>query len=148
MNDPEALNTISVSTDKSRLDIEVIHRFLFGSYWAEGVPIEVVRKSVENSLRFGVYDGESQVGFARIISDFATYAYLADVFILESHRGRGLAKLLMKEIMNHPELQGLRRFALATRDAHGLYRQFGFTELRKPESQMEIARPGIYKQKT
>ncbi len=141
------MNYILVSTDKSKLDLAVIHGFLSQSYWAEGVPLEVIKKSIAHSLCFGVYDGDQQIGFARVISDFATFAYLADVFILESYRGRGLAKLLMREIMSHPELQGLRRFTLATKDAHDLYKQFGFTELVRPDRHMEIARPGIYKQK-
>ena len=137
---------ITISTDKSKLDIATIHRFLSTSYWAESIPVEVVRKSIEHSLCFGVYDDGNQIGFARVISDFATFAYLADVFILESHRGLGLSKLLMREIMDHPDLQGLRRFALMTRDAHGLYRRFGFKEASRPDYQMEIVRPGIYKQ--
>lgn len=138
------MSEITISTDKSKLDLAVIQQFLSHSYWAEGIPIEVVRKGIEHSLCFGVYESDRQVGFARVISDFATYAYLADVFILESHQGRGLGKLLMREIMNHPDLQGLRRFALATRDAHELYRQFGFTALSRPANHMEIAHPGLY----
>ena len=106
----------------------------------------LVQKCIENSLCFGAYDEGRQVGFARVISDFATFAYLADVFILESHRGRGLSKLLLREIMEHPDLQGLRRLTLVTRDAHELYRQFGFTELARPGNYMEIVRRGIYKQ--
>ena len=141
------MDTILVSTDQAKLDLAVIHEFLSRSYWAEGIPLEVMEKSLAHSLCFGVYERDRQIGFARVISDFATYAYLADVFILESHRGRGLAKLLMREIMSHPELQGLRRFTLATRDAHGLYKQFGFAELARPDRHMEIARPGIYQQK-
>jgi GNAT superfamily N-acetyltransferase len=141
------MNTIVVSTDKSKLDLALIHEFLSRSYWAEGIPLELVKRSIEHSLCFGVYDPSQQIGFARVVSDFATFAYLADVFILESFRGRGLAKLLMREIMSHPELQGLRRFMLATRDAHELYGQFGFAALARPDYQMEIARPGIYKQK-
>ena len=102
-------------------------------------------RSIEHSLCFGVYDGSgAQVGFARVISDFATYAYIADVFVLESHRGQGLGKLLMEGITQHPELQGLRRWSLSTLDAHGLYAQFGFTSLKWPERYMEILRPGIY----
>ena len=145
MNSSEALNNISISTDKSSLDFEVIHRFLSGSYWAEGVPIEVVRKSVENSLCFGVYDGNHQVGFARVISDFATYAYLADVFIIEPYRGKSLAKWLMECIVAHPQLQGLRRWTLATRDAHELYAKFGFKPLQRPDRFMELHNAEIYK---
>src|SRR5262245_31928009 len=130
---------LTISTDKSKLDLTVVHQFLSGSYWAEGIPVEVVSRAIEHSLCFGVYDDGRQIGFARVISDFATFAYLADVFILESHRGRGLSKLLMREVMNHPDLQGLRRFTLMTRDAHGLYRQFGFAGASRPDYYMEIA---------
>ena len=133
-----------ISTDIARLDLDVIHSFLAHSYWAEGVAREVVARSIANSLCFGIYDGVRQVGFARVISDYATFAYLADVFVLESHRGRGLAKALMGTIMSHPHLQGLRRFTLGTADAHGLYRQFGFAEPRYPERQMERGDPDIY----
>jgi GNAT superfamily N-acetyltransferase len=141
------MNHISISTDKSKLDLAVIHEFLSRSYWAAGIPLEVVKKSIEHSLCFGLYYGSEQVGFARVISDFATFAYLADVFILEAHRGRGLAKRLMGEIMSHPELQGLRKFSLSTKDAHDLYRQFGFAELLRPDRQMEILKLEIYKPK-
>lgn len=135
-----------VSTDKSKLNINVIHSFLTTSYWAKGIPRSVVEKSIEHSLCFGVYHGDEQVGFARVISDYTTYAYLADVFILEEHRGNGLSKMLMKEIMAHLQLQSLRRFQLVTKDAHGLYRQFGFTESKFPDRLMEISRPDIYAQ--
>jgi GNAT superfamily N-acetyltransferase len=134
-----------VSTNPTRLDLDVIHGFLTSCYWAKGIPREIVARSIEHSLCFGVYDGNgAQVGFARVISDFATYAYIADVFVLESHRGQGLGKLLMEGITQHPELQGLRRWSLSTLDAHGLYAQFGFTSLKWPERYMEILRPGIY----
>jgi len=139
------MGNITISTDKSKLDLAIIHQFLSRSYWAEGIPLEVLRKAIDHSLCFGVYDEACQVGFARVVSDFATFAYLADVFILESHRGRGLSKLLMQEVMQHPDLQGLRRFSLATRDAHELYRQFGFTDLSRPDRQMEIVHHDIYK---
>src|SRR5215469_18411989 len=115
-----------VSTDPARLDLDVIHSYLAGSYWAEGIPRELVARSIENSLCFGVFRGEDQVGFARVVSDYATFAYIGDVFILAQHRGRGLGKFLMECVMKHPELQGLRRWSLVTRDAHGLYKQFGF----------------------
>jgi GNAT superfamily N-acetyltransferase len=128
---------ISIDTDRSRLQLETIHRFLAGSYWAKGVPLDVVRRSVDGSLCFGVYDGERQVGFARVITDHATFAYLADVFVEESHRGHGLAIQLMDVIVPHPQLQGLRRWLLATRDAHGLYAKYGFTPLAAPERFME-----------
>jgi GNAT superfamily N-acetyltransferase len=139
------MSNITISTDKSKLNLSIIHQFLSASYWAEGIPFEVVRKAIEHSLCFGVYDENQLVGFARVVSDFSTFAYLADVFILESHRGRGLAKRLMADVINHPELQGLRRFSLATKDAHGLYRQFGFTELSKSDRQMEIVQVDMYK---
>jgi GNAT superfamily N-acetyltransferase len=134
----------TISTDKTRLDIPGIHAFLRESYWASGIPREVVARSIENALCFGVYDDVRQIGFARVISDFATFAYLGDVFILASHRGRGLAKWLLACIRSHPDLQGLRRWMLATRDAHGLYARVGFTQLGKPEIFMELADPGVY----
>jgi GNAT superfamily N-acetyltransferase len=129
---------IVVTTDRSRLDLDVIHGFLTTSYWARGVPRETVARSMENSLCFGAFDGDRQVGFARVISDRATFAYVCDVFALESDRKRGVGKSLMAAIMAHPELQGLRRWMLATRDAHGLYRQFGFGAPAHPERQMEV----------
>ena len=134
----------SISTDTSRFDIDLIFRFLTTCYWAEGIPRDVVEKSIRNSLCFGVFDGEKQVGFARVITDRATYAYIGDVFILESHRGRGLGKQLMQVIMEHPELQGLRRWSLVTRDAHALYEQFGFTALAHPQRYMERHDPNVY----
>jgi GNAT superfamily N-acetyltransferase len=134
-----------ISTDPARLDLEMIHEFLTNCYWARGIPRETVARSIEHSLCFGVYDGNgAQVGLARVISDFATIAYLGDVFVLESHRGRGLSKWMMECVMQHPELQGLRRWILLTRDAHGLYEQYGFTPLKSPESYMERHNPGIY----
>jgi N-acetylglutamate synthase-like GNAT family acetyltransferase len=136
-----------ISTDRSKLDVAVIHEFLAHSYWAAGIPRETVMRSIENSLCFGVYDNDngSQVGFARVISDFATYAYIADVFILEPYRDRGLAKELMASIMAHRDLQGLRRWGLATRDAHGLYAQFGFKPVDDPSPvMMEIVDFDIY----
>ncbi len=133
-----------VSSDKSKLDIDVIHSFLTDSYWSKGIPRSVVEKSIENSLCFGAYHGDEQVGFARVISDHATFAYLADVFVLEEHRGRGLSKMMMSAVVKHSALQGLRRFILATRDAHGLYAQFGFTKVTHPERWMEIHDPEIY----
>jgi N-acetylglutamate synthase-like GNAT family acetyltransferase len=135
-----------ISTDRSKLDVDVIHRFLARSYWAEGIPRETVVRSIENSLCFGVYDNARQIGFARVISDFATYAYLADVFILEPYRERGLGKELMASIMAHPDLQGLRRWSLGTRDAQGLYAQFGFRPVvnTRARTVMEIVDPEIY----
>ncbi len=127
-----------ISDDPARLDLGVIHRYLSeDSYWAQGIPRELIERAVAHSLCFGVYAGSAQVGFARVVSDRTTFAYLADVFVLPEHRGRGLSKRLMAAIMAHPELQGLRRWLLATADAHGLYRQHGFTALAKPERFME-----------
>jgi GNAT superfamily N-acetyltransferase len=137
----------TVSTDSGRFDLSMIHRFLTSCYWAEGVPRDIVQRSIENAMCFGVFDGDKQVGFARVITDRATYAYIGDVFILESHRRRGLSKLLMKAIMEHPELQGFRRWSLVTSDAHGLYHQFGFRPLTNPHRYMELADPDVYKRK-
>src|SRR5438270_5430371 len=137
-------NDYEISTDPSRIDAVMVHEFLTNSYWAKGIPLETVRVSIENSIPFGVYHHRQLVGFARIISDRATFAYLADVFILTSHRGRGLSRWLMECIMGHPDLQALRRWMLATQDAHGLYVKFGFTPLKNPEAWMEIHREDIY----
>ena len=117
---------VVVSTDRSRLDVDLVHTVLASTYWAANIPREVVVRSIENSLAFGIYQGGAQVGFARVISDLATYAYLADVFIVEERRGRGLGEWLVESIMLHPQLQGLRRFALFTRDAAPLYARHGF----------------------
>lgn len=133
-----------VSSDPERLDLDVIHGFLRRSYWSPEIPREVVERALRNSLGFGAYHHGAQVGFARVITDRATFAYVADVFVLEEHRGRGVSKLLMQAVMAHPELQGLRRWSLATRDAHGLYRQFGFAPVALPERHMEILRRDIY----
>jgi N-acetylglutamate synthase-like GNAT family acetyltransferase len=135
-----------ISTDRSKLDVDVIHKFLTRSYWATGIPRATVARSIENSLCFGVYDNSNQIGFARVISDFATYAYVADVFILEPYRERGLGKELMASIMAHPELQGLRRWSLGTRDAQGLYAQFGFKPVvnTRARTVMEIVDGEIY----
>jgi len=135
----------TLSFDTGRLDVGAIHAYLSLSYWAEGIPIEVVRRSIPASLCVGVYhESDGQVAFARVITDRATFAYLCDVYVLEAHRERGLAKWMMEAIVAHPDLQGLRRFMLVTRDAHELYRPFGFTEPANPNRYMEIARPGIY----
>ena len=133
-----------VSTDRERLDVDMIHAFLTDCYWAKSIPKEAVARSIQNSLCFGIYHGEKQVGFARVISDFATYAYIGDVFVLDDHRGQGLGKWLMQCVMQHPRLQGLRRWSLVTRDAHGLYEQFGFRALSAPERWMEIHSPAVY----
>jgi GNAT superfamily N-acetyltransferase len=134
----------SISTDRGRLDRGMIHEFLRGSYWAKGIPREVVDRSIEHAIDFGLYDGKRQVGFARVITDRATFAYLSDVFILESHRGQALGTWLTESILAHRELQGLRRWMLATHDAHGLYRKAGFTPLAHPDHFMELVAPGIY----
>lgn len=135
---------ITVDTDKRRLDVAMIHRFLSGSYWARGIPLEVVERSITGSLCFGLFEGERQVGFARVVSDGATFAYLADVFILEECRGRGHSKALMAAVLAHPSLQGLRRWLLATRDAHDLYAQFGFAPLQTPQAFMQRHDPDVY----
>lgn len=137
----------TISTDPARLDLNVIHQFLTNSYWAAGIPMELVKKSVQHSLNFGVYHGAEQIGFARLVTDYATFAYLADVFILEAYRGRGLSKWLMEVILSQEEVQGLRRWMLATRDAHGLYAQFGFVPIPNPERFMQLHFPDVY-QKT
>ena len=136
----------TVTTDASCFDVEAIHAYLTRSYWCAGIPQATVERAIENSLCFGLFDGTQQVGFARVVTDRATYGYLADVYVLEEYRGRGLAVWLMECICAHPDLLGLRRFALATRDAHGLYRKFGFTDLGDPSKHMEIFRQGIYEQ--
>lgn len=134
-----------LSTDKAKLQLPVIHDFLAReSYWAKGIALALVEKAIANSLCFGVYDRDKQIGFARVTTDYATFAYLADVFILEEYRGRGLSKWMMSCILAHPELQGLRRWLLATRDAHALYAQYGFRALAKPESIMELHNPNVY----
>jgi len=132
------LQEIVVTTDRSRLDLDVIHGYLTRSYWAKGIPRETVALAMDRSLCFGAFEGDRQIGFARIISDLTTFAYVSDVFVVESHQGRGVGKRLMAAIMAHPELQELRRWTLFTRDAHGLYRQYGFREPRYPERLMEV----------
>lgn len=134
-----------ISTDNQRLDLATIHGFLTAdSYWAKGIPLETVERSLEHSLNFGLYKENQQIGFARVVTDYATFAYLSDVFVLEPFRGQGLSKWLLDVIVNHPQLQGLRRWQLGTRDAHGLYRQFGFTDLANPQRYMERLFPDIY----
>jgi len=135
------VNGYEISTDRARLDRAYIHAFLTTSYWSPGIPRDVVDKAIDNSLNFGVYTGSGQqVGYARVISDFASYAYLADVFIDPGHRGEGLGKRLIAAVVASPRLQGLRRFALATADAHGLYEQFGWAASSRPEVHMFIER--------
>lgn len=138
-------NTLfNLSTDKSKLDPSVIHRFLTESYWATGCSMDNVLRRIENSMCFGVYDGDKQVGFARVITDKTTFAYIADVFILENYRGQGLSKQLIAFILAQPDLQSLRRWLLATRDAHGLYAQYGFIPLSNPEHWMGIVNPNAF----
>ena len=135
-----------VSADPARLDVAAIHSYLQRSYWSEGIPVEIVDRAVQASLCIGSYDeAGKQVGFVRLISDYATFCYVCDVYVLEPHRGRGLSKAMMAMAFEHPKLQGLRRWSLATLDAHGLYRRFGFSALAHPERHMEIAVPDIYK---
>jgi GNAT superfamily N-acetyltransferase len=143
-----------ISTDPTKLDLHLIHEFLSEhSYWARGIPRDVVARSISHSLCFGAYalgNGQPdsdwhQVGFARVATDKATFAYLADVFVLPEHRGQGLSKRLMEAVLGHPDLQGLRRWMLATADAHELYRRFGFTALSQPGNFMQLHNPDVYK---
>jgi GNAT superfamily N-acetyltransferase len=134
-----------ISTDQSKLNIPFIHQYLcYESYWAKNIPFSTVQKAVENSLSFGVYHHDTQIGFARIISDFSTVAYLGDVFIVESFRGQGLSKWLMETISEHPNLQGLRRWILLTADAHELYKKYGWTTLADSTRWMEKHNPNVY----
>jgi N-acetylglutamate synthase-like GNAT family acetyltransferase len=138
-----------ISTDPDRLNLALIHNFLAEeSYWSRGIPRAVVEQAIRNSLNFGVYSGVGQVGYARVVTDKATFALLADVFILTPYRGRGLSKQLIQCIVTHEDLQGLRRLLLLTSDAHGLYRQFGFTELGNPSRFMEVLRSDVYQAAT
>ena len=142
----QMLADYEISTDPHRLNVEVIHKFLAEeSYWSPGIPRSVVERAIANSICFGVYHGAAQIGLARVVTDKSTFALLADVFILEAHRGKGLSKWLMRCVVEHEDLQGLRRLLLLTSDAHGLYRQFGFEALGNPSRFMEIARPDIYR---
>lgn len=135
----------TISTDRNRLQIEAIHQFLSEeSYWANNRTREQTETAIKNSLPFGVYKGENQIGFARVVTDYATFAYLGDVYILETFRGQGLSKWLMETIVNHPDLQGFRRWVLATKDAHTLYEKFGFHALVHPERWMEKPAPNAY----
>lgn len=135
----KSINNYLFSTDKNKLQLKVIHDYLSKeSYWAQNMPIELMKESIAGSICFAIYFNNKQIAYARVITDNATFAYLADVFVLEEHRGKGLSKELMRFILDHPSLKKLRRFMLATRDAHGLYKQFGFNALAKPETIMEI----------
>lgn len=137
-------DNFTVTDDHARLDRDLIRQFLASSYWAKNIPAETVDRSLRNSLCFALLDGARQVGFARVVSDRATFAYLGDVFVVPEYRGRGLAKWLVGCVLGHPELQGLRRWLLGTRDAHGLYRQLGFTPLKDPARFMELHFPNVY----
>jgi GNAT superfamily N-acetyltransferase len=140
------LGEYEISTDAHRLNVEVIHNFLEKeSYWSPGIPRAVVERAVKNSLCFGVYHRSAQIGFARVVTDKSTFALLADLFILSTHRGKGLSKWLMRCVVGHEDLQDLRRLLLLTSDAHGLYRQFGFKELGNPSRFMEVLRQDIYR---
>ena len=138
----------TISTDTAKINVSLVQDYLCNqSYWAEGIPLDVVQRSINHSLCFGIYYQQAQVGFARVISDYATFAYLGAVFVLPAHRGKGLSKWLMEVIMGHPQLQGLRRFLLTTLDAHELYAKFGFVVYPQPERMMGINKPTIYKEK-
>src|SRR5262245_8160758 len=141
-----ARGTFSISTDPACQDVDAIHAYLSRSYWAEGISKEIVRKSIAGSLCFGLFDAGRQIGLARVVTDRATFAYLCDVYVLETYRGRSLGRFLIETVCSHPDLQNLRRFSLATRDAHGLYEKFGFAALKNPPAHMEIVRPNLYKQ--
>lgn|SRR5438876_3394478 len=136
-----------LSDDRSRIDLETVHGFLRTAYWSEEVPIEIVREAITNSLCFGIYQGDSQVAFGRVVTDYATFAYLADVFVLPEHRGNGLSKWMLSHIMSHHGLRNIRRFMLLTRDAHGLYEQFGFAPLLNSDRVMEISKVDFYRTK-
>ena len=133
-----------ITTNTTRMDVPAIHAFLSQTYWSPGIPLSLVQRAIANSLCFGVLLGTQQVGFARVITDKASFAYLADVYVLEPHRGKGLARLIIEGVIAHPDLQGLRRILLATRDAHALYAQYGFKPLAEPDRMMEVHRPNSY----
>jgi GNAT superfamily N-acetyltransferase len=136
----------TLSDDSSRLDLHAIHAYLYRAYWSVGIPLETVERAVRNSLCIGAYDDAgAQVGLVRLVSDYATFCYVTDVYVLEDHRGHGLSKAMMGMAMEHPKLQGLRRWNLSTADAHGLYRQFGFMPFAHPERHMERHDPDIYR---
>ncbi len=141
------LGNYVLSDDRSRVDLKVVHGFLRTAYWSEEIPIEIVEASIANSLCFGIYLEQSQVAFARVVTDYATFAYLADVFVLPEYRGQGLSKWMMSGIMSHVGLKNVRRFMLMTRDAQGLYKQFGFAPLTEPERVMEISEVDFYKKR-
>jgi GNAT superfamily N-acetyltransferase len=139
-----AVSDYEITSDPSRIDVEAAHAFLSKAYWSPGIPLAVVRKAIENSLCVAALSGGKQVGLARAVTDRATFAYLADVYVLEEHRGRGLSRAMIEALLKHPDLQGLRRVLLATRDAHSLYEKFGFKPLAKPDRIMELHSPDVY----
>jgi predicted N-acetyltransferase YhbS len=136
---------IEISTDPTRIDLDAVHAYLTHAYWCEGISKDLVAKAIAGSLCFALLDGNRQIGFARVVTDRATFAYLCDVYVLEEYKGQGLGKRLMQNVQSHPDLQGLRRFVLVTRDAHSLYKQFNFEPLKNPDLYMEIHHPNIYK---
>jgi GNAT superfamily N-acetyltransferase len=139
------IGSYTLTDDPDRLDTHAIHAYLARSYWSQGIPLETVERALRASLCIGAYDAHgAQIGLARFISDFATYCYVCDVYVLEEHRGHGLAKAMMAMAVEHPKLQGLRRWSLVTRDAHGLYSQYGFTPLASPQTYMELMVPDVY----
>jgi len=138
------MNALRLSTDPAEMDVAAIHAALGGMYWAQGIPLEVVRRAIAGSLPFGIFDGRRQVAFARVVTDRATFAYVADVYVLEEYRGRGLAARLMDAILAHPDLQGLRRWLLMTRDAHGLYERYGFVRVPGNDRMMEKVDREVY----
>lgn len=138
------MQAYETSSDPARLDIDAVHAFLSRTYWAQDMPREVLERALAHSLCFSAWHAGQQVGFARLVTDQATFAYLADVYVLEAHRGKGVSRLLMDEVMRHPCVPGLRRMMLVTRDAHGLYEKYGFRALAAPERVMELHRPRIY----
>jgi GNAT superfamily N-acetyltransferase len=133
-----------ISTDRARLDVDLVHRVLSATYWASGISREIVQRSIAGSIAFGIYESDRQIGFARVVTDLATYAYLADVFVIEERRGRGVGDWLVESILLHPQLQGLRRFALITRDAGPLYARHGFRAREQPSGYMEIVDRDVY----
>ena len=138
------IDNYTITTNQEEMDVEAIHQYLTNAYWCKGLPIETLKLSMQNSFCFAVLQAKKQIGFARLITDYATFAYLADVYILESHQGKGLSRMMLDKINNHPKLKGLRRIMLATHDAHGLYEKFGFSKLSSPEKFMEKHNPDIY----
>lgn len=142
------LGSYTISDDSARLDPRAIHAYLSRSYWSAGIPAGIVEQSVRRSLCIGAYDdADAQVGLVRLVSDYATFCYVCDVYVLEEHRGRGLSKAMLAMAMDHPGLQGLRRWTLVTNDAHRLYRQFGFAAVAQPERHMERVQPDIYRRR-